>query len=91
MHMQHNQVADINPSTAYKLHNLYKEGKLALPILDRYVCFFEGNEDNILPGVIICFVNSQKHVDLTRILGRLADKRVSSMNRNEKIKCKKET
>lgn len=30
MHTQHNQIADVNPSTEYKLHNLYKERRLAL-------------------------------------------------------------
>lgn len=30
MHMQDNKVADVNPSTEYKLHNLYKEGRLVL-------------------------------------------------------------
>lgn len=30
MHTQHNQIVDVNPSTEYKLHNLYKERRLAL-------------------------------------------------------------
>lgn len=60
--MQHNQVADINPSTEYKLHNLYKEGRLALSHSRQvYRVFLKATEIIFYPvSFKIYLVNSKK-------------------------------
>jgi len=62
MHMQHNQVAE------YKLHNLYKEERLSLSILDKCVCRVFLKATKIIFYSVsfgIYFINSQKFEDQT--------------------------